>query len=194
MIATSEFILCFAQLYDIKLSSEILIRSCNYSERHGIPKCCIRSRLRCNTERPSCDIRRQIDAGGVCQARIDRCRIRGYSCIDGRRAARAAAPVRPNGVCRLGLDNCTNGYVCVNGRCSSSSGWYTNWSYCIMDCPSTAGSCCGGTADSWDQVYTSVDQCCSQTALAWNKDACVRESLSCVSQDYDGILAYEKSA
>ncbi len=60
---------------------------------------------------------------------------------------------------------CYNGYSCTESFCRENKKkprgkWYINWQYCIMNCPSGSGSCCGGTAQQWDHIYNSVDSCC----------------------------------
>lgn len=204
----------------------------------GVPRCCVRSRLTCpSNRRPGCDVvRSRIGAGEVCQVSIDVCE-RGYSCTNGRCAIPA---ISPGGYCRSGIDTCVNGYTCnagrcgpaksriaprsrigngevcqasvdvcesghscVNGRCiipaevptgngqggsdngggRGSGQWYTNWQYCVMDCPSTAGACCGGNAQSWDQTYDSAEACCGQSAFNGNHEGCVSRSFQCTRED-----------
>ena len=50
--------------------------------------------------------------------------------------------------------------------------WYPNWTAdtCVQDCE--GASPCGGAAESWDDLYSSRDQCCSMR-FSWNKDKCM---------------------
>ena len=121
----------------------------------------------------------RIRPGGVCQIGVDVCED-GYSCINGRCAI---PPIPQGGACNSG-DTCANGFVCLNGKCDTAK-WYTNWQYCVMDCPSSTGPCCGGNAQSWDVVYSSAEACCGQSAFEGNHDGCTTKSLQCASGDID---------
>lgn len=129
----------------------------------------------------------RIDPGDYC-SEYNVC-VSGYQCTNGRCVlSRNSRTIPRNGACVSGVDTCADGYVCLDGKCGTAQ-WYTNWSYCIMDCPTSAGPCCGGSAQSWDVVYSSADSCCSQPALASNRDGCVSQSLSCAREELDDQLA-----
>mmetsp|Transcript_5484 Transcript_5484/g.12518 ORF Transcript_5484/g.12518 Transcript_5484/m.12518 type:complete len:219 (+) Transcript_5484:152-808(+) len=140
--------------------------------KKGVPRCCVRSRLTCpSNRRPGCDVvRSRIGAGEVCQASVDVCES-GHSCVNGRCIIPAEVPTG-NG--QGGSDN---------GGGRGSGQWYTNWQYCVMDCPSTAGACCGGNAQSWDQTYDSAEACCGQSAFNGNHEGCVSRSFQCTRED-----------
>ena len=66
------------------------------------------------------------------------------------------------------LDECLgDDYVYVG-----SNNWYPQWEddTCVQDCE--GASPCGGAAQSWNDLYTSRDQCCSMR-FSWNKDKCM---------------------
>lgn len=85
---------------------------------------------------------------------------------------------------------CDSGYTCLQGLCKlpiitaelpitpTAAAWFTsNYQYCIMDCNSTTSPHCKGTAQSWDEVYASVEECCEQSAFQGNYVGCLNRSL-----------------
>lgn len=137
-----------------------------------------------------------IGPGEVCQPHVDVCE-NGYSCLGGR----CVIPAIPQGGnCHYG-GKCSAGYSCYNDRCQKVNGrnsssntqdygsgqWYTNGQYCVMDCPSTDGACCGGSAQSWDHTYGSTDACCGQSSFQGNREGCLNRSLQCDREDYVAI-------
>jgi len=190
--------------------------------KKGVPKCCVKTNRTCPSDkRPHCDIRisTRIQPGYACQVDYDRCK-RGYDCISGICATAGIAPGEDcmlagtpcagnyscrdiNGIyrcvsrdragCRSGSD-CAGVQTCVNGECrAGGEQWYTsNWSDCVMDCPTDDGPCCGGSAETWEQTYSSLDACCGQSALRWNKDACMNASLQCSLEDHGAKLELKR--
>ena len=72
-------------------------------------------------------------------------------------------------------------YVHKFGVSEEALGWLGGNTYgntCLF-----RGPCCGGNAQSWDQVYSSAESCCGQSALKWNYDGCMDSSLRCASGD-----------
>ena len=138
------------------------------------------------TRRPT----RIIPAGGVCRTgkickngycrALDVCEG-GYFCSNGRCRARSYRRtfIPAGGTCRPGIDVCVAEYICLNSKCSAP-GWFTrNDQYCVMDCPSIDSPCCEGFAQSWDHVFSSAEECCSQSSFQGNYDRCLSQSLQC---------------
>jgi len=174
-----------------------------YCYKNGYPNCCTKGKGNCpnnvNNE-PGCECdggntncnpdstpsstprTTRISPGGVCQTGVNVCE-NGYSCINGRCATTVITPIPQGGACIPG-DTCADGFACLNGKCGTGE-WYTNWSYCVMDCPSSDGPCCGGNAQSYDHLYPSAEACCGQSAFQGNPSGCTTVSLQCPDGDID---------
>ena len=129
-----------------------------------------------------CDAAR-IRPGGVCQYG-DVCDS-GYTCVGG---VCALPSIPAGGICRSGIDTCVTGYICVNSKCYAPQWFASNGQYCVMDCLDTDGPCCGGTAQSWDEVFSSAEQCCGQTMFQGNYDGCLNRSIQCRGDEHKNKL------
>ncbi|KAL3758174.1 hypothetical protein ACHAWU_004812 [Discostella pseudostelligera] len=121
--------------------------------------------------------------GGVCQYG-DVCDS-GYTCVGG---VCALPSIPAGGICRSGIDTCVTGYICVNSKCYAPQWFASNGQYCVMDCLDTDGPCCGGTAQSWDEVFSSAEQCCGQTMFQGNYDGCLNRSIQCRGDEHKNKL------
>ena len=117
------------------------------------------------------------DTGDVC--------LTDHSCIDGVCAVEGGSYIPAGGACVAGTDVCVDGLACTDGYCSTAR-WYTNWSYCMMDCPTSAGGCCGGYAQSYDATYETAEGCCGQSALQWKYQECMVQSTETYCSSSDG--------
>mmetsp|Transcript_14874 Transcript_14874/g.24355 ORF Transcript_14874/g.24355 Transcript_14874/m.24355 type:complete len:387 (+) Transcript_14874:3-1163(+) len=65
-----------------------------------------------------------------------------------------------------------NLHECLGSLFVGTEKWYPEWGTdtCVQDCE--GASPCGGAAESWNDLYSSRDQCCTMR-FSWNKEVCM---------------------